>query len=220
MVKESQSNGAEREAAETGPRTVPVERLPEALQNLVIKGLREGWTVEGVAEAVNSESSEYRVTPLAVENFFWSDARLWAERVVWKKKRVEEWRRSLGQAGSAEALLVDSLLMAGLTDLYQHPRRLRPKDAADAALRRETLRAREALLKVKTEREQLEKRLVTARVEHIQRQNELLTEQIRQLRQLAARDRTRLEPEVWRQIEHIYGLTLLPEIPKEESQSE
>lgn len=198
-----------------GAKTVAVERLPEHLQKLVRRGLEEGWTVEGVAEAVANESAEYRVTAAGVENYFWSNPQLLAARVAWKKQRVEELKGAIEKPGSAEALLLDAVLMGGLTDLYQHTRRIRPKDAATASLQRETLEARQELLKLKARRARREEELMVARVEHIARRNELLKEQISQLRRWATADRTRVEPEVMRQIEQIYGLAALPEIPEE-----
>ncbi len=209
-------NSSKPKPAESAPvKPVAVEGLPERLRELVVKGLKEGWSVEGVAEAVASEGEGFSVTPAGVENFFWSSPRLWADRILWKKGQVEQMKQALEKPGSPEALLMDSMLMSGLTDLYQQSRRIRAKDVATVSLQRELLRAREELVALKVKRQQKEELLMDARVEQIRRRNDLMREQLKQLRKLAASEAGRVGPELLRQIEQIYGLAYLPDIPAE-----
>jgi hypothetical protein len=224
VAEQKQDGGPAQEAASGkrgGPlKAVAVERLPKHLQDLVVEGLQKGWTVEGVVKAVNSEAEGFRVAAWGVENFFWSSPRLWRERILFKKGYVDEMKTAITKPGSPEALLLDATLMTGLTDLYEKTRRIRTKDVATVSLQKETLDARKQLVALKVKRAQKEEELMTLRLEQIRRRNELLREQVSQLRMLVRQDKTQLEPELIHQIERIYGLAYLPDIPVAKSSDE
>jgi hypothetical protein len=193
------------------PLHTDVSTLPAELRALLEQLLIEGATFEDTVEAINERGGD-RVTLKAVESFFRSNLPLQQQRIRRQLKTAQALKKALGNPRSGQAQIADAVLLTGLMRVTRHGSQFSFQDAMDEGYKRENLELKQQLVRLRSQKLSLERRIAFARI-----RTELAKWKVAQVkfwefkRSLESDGSERkLGPETLQKIQEIYGLISQP----------
>lgn len=187
------------------------EQLDEELQKLVRQMLIEGATFEDAAEAVKA-AGVAKFPQRAIETYFRSNLALQEARIAHQVKAAKALKAALQKPGSSQAKLAEAVLITGLMGMSRKDSSVRLHHALRIREQEANLKLKKKALVLRTEKLEMDKRVLAARLTAEESKQELVRARLAHLQQALEKsgEDHALGPEVMRQIQEIYGIVSVP----------
>lgn len=185
--------------------------LTDEMKDLARRMLVEGATFEDVAEAVKA-ASKCRIAERAIEIYFRSNLALQEARIAHQVKTAKALKAALKKPRSSHAALAEAVLITGLMGMSRREASARVQQALRISEQEANLKLKRKALDLRTEKLDLDKRVLTARLAAEEAKQELVRAKLNHLRQAVEKrgESKSLGPEIIRQIHEIYGIVSVP----------